>query len=127
MLLGQSGMTLDGEKFKGPDLKPAKRVKNPKAMKAVHEKGCFCVLNCGVKGEAHHVLFRAHGGDDDPDNLVCLCLVHHSLVHAEDTSTLVLLGEHLLLERPDTLDYIKAKLGEREGAAWLARRLHVQP
>ena len=87
----------------------------------------WCVLNCGVKGEAHHVLFRAHGGDDDAANLVCVCLVHHSLVHANDISTLVLLGEHLLLERPDTLDYIKGKLGDAEGAAWLARRLHVQP
>jgi hypothetical protein len=125
VLLGQSGMTLDGEKFKGPDLKPAKRVKNPKAMKAVHEKGCWCVLNCNSKGEAHHVLFKSQGGDDDPANLACLCSHHHSLVHAEDTPTLVLLGEHLLLERPDTIDYIKAKLGEREGAAWLARRLFV--
>ena len=120
-------MTLDGEPFKGMDQRPSKRVKNPKAMKAVHEKGCWCVLNCGDKGEAHHVLFKSAGGDDDPANLACLCSHHHSLVHAEDTPTLVLLGEHLLLERPDTIDYIKAKLGEREGAAWLARRLHVQP
>ena len=118
-------MTLDGEKFKGPDLKPVKRVKNPKAMKQVHEKGCWCALNCNSKGEAHHVLFKSQGGDDDAANLVCLCLVHHSLVHAEDTPTLVLLGEHLLLERPDTMDYIKQKFGEREGAAWLARRLFV--
>ena len=120
-------MTLDGEKFKGPDPRPSKRVKNPKAMKAVHEKGCFCVLNCGDKGEAHHVLFKSQGGDDDPSNLVCLCQRHHQLVHAEDTPTLVLLGEHLLLERPDTISYIKGKLGDAEGAAWLARRLHVQP
>ena len=120
-------MTLDDETFKGPDLKPAKRVKNPKAMKQVHEQGCFCVLNCGVKGETHHVLFKSAGGDDSYDNLVCVCQRHHNLVHNEDTPTLVLLGEHLLLERPDTIDYIKGKLGEAEGAAWLARRLFVTP
>jgi len=120
-------MPLDGDTFRGPDFRPSKRVKNPKAMKAVHEKGCWCVLNCNSKGEAHHVLFKSQGGDDDPACLVCLCQRHHSLVHAEDTPTLVLLGEHLLLERPDTIDYIKAKLGEVEGAAWLARRLFVTP
>jgi hypothetical protein len=124
-------MTLDGEQFKGPDLKPAKRVKNPKAMKQVHEQGCWCVLNCGEKGSVHHVLARSQGGDDVSANMVCLCgsgtTGHHGKVEANDTPTLVLLGEHLLLERPDTISYIKGKLGEAEGAAWLARRLFVQP
>jgi len=114
-----------GKKTYRPDPKPAKRVKNPKTMKDAHTKGCFCVLNCGKKGEAHHVLFKSHGGDDDPANIVCLCASHHGLVHSEDTPTLVLLGEHLLLERPDTIDYIKTKLGDSEGTEWLRRRLHV--
>jgi hypothetical protein len=39
----------------------------------------------------------------------------------------VLLGEHLLLERPDVVMYVKQKLGDAEGAAWLARRLFVTP
>lgn len=118
-------MPLDGRPFRGPDVKPAKRVKNPKAMKDVHAKGCFCVLNCGRKGEAHHTLFKSHGGGDDPANIVCLCATHHGLVHSEDTPTLVLLGEHLLLDRPDTVEYIKRTLGESGGAEWLRRRLHV--
>jgi hypothetical protein len=118
-------MTLDGEKFRGTDAKAAKRVKNPKAIEGVHKKGCYCVLNCGVKGEAHHVLFKSQGGDDDIANLVCLCPVHHALVHAETTPTLALLGEHLLLERPDTLDYIKLQLGEEGGREWLARKLRL--
>jgi 5-methylcytosine-specific restriction endonuclease McrA len=118
-------MTLDDETFRGPDPKPAKRVKNPKAMKEKHAAGCFCVLNCGGKGETHHVLFKSAGGDDSYANLVCLCQRHHNLVHNEDAGTLVLLGEHLLLERPDTVDYIKTKLGEEAGTEWLARRLHL--
>ena len=64
-------MPLDGEKFKGPDPRPAKRVKNPKAMKQVHEQGCFCVL-CGEKGTIHHLVPRSQGGGDEIDNLVCL-------------------------------------------------------
>jgi hypothetical protein len=110
-----------------PDWKPAKRVKNPKAMKQVHEQGCFCVLNCGDKGQTHHLLSKGQRGDDVAANLICLCLHHHNLVHAEDTPTLVLLGEHLLLERPDVVMYVKQKLGDAEGAAWLARRLFVTP
>jgi len=118
---------LDGEPFKGMDQRPSKRVKNPKAMKQVHEKGCWCVLNCNDKGQTHHIIFRSQGGPDEPWNLCCLCFNHHSLVHAEDMPTLVLLGEHLLLERPDTVTGIKVHLGEAEGAAWLARRLFVTP
>lgn len=116
---------LDGEAFRGPDPRPAKRVKNPKAMKTVHAKGCVCVLNCGKPGEAHHVLFKSSGGDDDEANITCLCTLHHGQIHSEVQSTLVLLGEHLLLERPDTIDYIKAKLGEEGGREWLKRRLHI--
>jgi len=114
-----------GKKTYEPDWKTPKRVKNPKAAKEVHAKGCFCVLNCGDKGEAHHVLFRSQGGGDDAANLCCLCSVHHALVHAEDTPTLVLLGEHLLAERLDTVAYIKQTLGEEAGCDWLKRRLHL--
>ena len=118
-------MPLDGEVFRGPDPRPSKRVKNPQAMKTKHAAGCFCVLNCGAKGETHHVLPRGQGGDDDAADLVCLCRDHHDRVHAEHTPTLVLLGEHLLLERPDTVAYIKQKLGEEGGAEWLRRRLLI--
>ena len=27
--------------------------------------------------EAHHIIFRSHGGPDDPDNLITLCHGHH--------------------------------------------------
>jgi len=121
-------MTLDGEKFKGPDAKPAKRVKNPKAMSDAHKRGGVCALNCNTTPVSlHHVLPRSQGGDDVAANMLFLCgsgtTGHHGLVEANDTPTLVLLGEHLLLERPDTISYIKGKLGEEAGTAWLARKL----
>jgi len=28
-------------------------------------------------GHAHHVLFRSHGGGDEPENLVSSCAAHH--------------------------------------------------
>ena len=123
-------MPLDGDTFRGPDPRPSKRVKNPKAMKDMHKRGGVCALNCNVTPVSlHHVLSRSQGGDDTEANLIFLCgsgtTGHHGKIEANDTPTLVLLGEHLLLERPDTISYIKAKLGEAEGAAWLARRLHV--
>jgi hypothetical protein len=116
---------MNGKKSYAPDWKNEKRKKDPKVMKRVHEKGCVCVLNCGKTGEAHHVLFKSSGGDDDEANIICLCSHHHSQVHAEQVPTLVLLGDHLLLERPDTIAYIKAKLGEEGGTEWLRRRLHI--
>ena len=121
-------MTLDGEKFKGPDPRPSKRVKNPKAMKDKHKQGGVCALNCGgTPVSLHHVLPRSQGGDDIEANLVFLCgsgtTGCHGKIEANDTPTLVLLGEHLLFERQDILSYIKGKLGEEAGTAWLARKL----
>lgn len=108
-----------GKKTYQPDPKPTKRVKDKKAGKTVHAAGCFCVLNCGAPAEAHHVLFRSQGGDDDPANMCCLCDDHHHKIHAEDAATKVLLGEHILAERPDTAAYLAAKAG----ADWIERRL----
>jgi hypothetical protein len=38
---------------------------------------------CSAYGplHAHHIVFRAHGGSDDPDNLVTLCDFHHKALH----------------------------------------------
>jgi len=67
-------VTLDGEKFRGPDPRPSKRVKNPKAMKDMHKRGGVCALNCNVTPVSlHHVLSRSQGGDDTEANLIFLC------------------------------------------------------
>jgi len=123
---------LDGEPFKGMDQRPSKRVKNPKAMKDKHKTGGVCALNCGnTPVSLHHVLPRSLGGGDAEPNLVFLCgsgtTGCHGKIENADMATLVLLGEHLLFERPDTIEYLKQELGEEGGLAWLARRLHVQP
>jgi hypothetical protein len=38
---------------------------------------------CSAYGplHAHHIVFRAHGGSDDPANLVTLCDFHHKALH----------------------------------------------
>jgi hypothetical protein len=110
--------------FRGPDPKPAKRVKDAKALKAVHARGCVCALNCGLPGEAHHVLPRSQGGDDVEANLVCLCAFHHQAVHANDLCARTDLGDYVVLLRPDVMAYVVAKLGDG-GVEWLRRRLLI--
>jgi hypothetical protein len=116
---------LTGKKSYEPDWKTPKRVKNPKAMKAVHAKGCVCVLNCGRQGHTHHLIFRSQGGPDENWNLACLCRTHHDLIHAEDDATRTLLGQHLVMERPDALEGIRDFLGAERGNEWLTRRLNL--
>jgi HNH endonuclease len=36
--------------------------------------------------QTHHIIFKSHGGSDDPANLITICYGHHRLVH-EDTVT----------------------------------------
>jgi 5-methylcytosine-specific restriction endonuclease McrA len=42
-----------------------------------------CVV-CGKPGwEVHHVVYRSHGGKDEPRNLALLCKVCHEDAHAK--------------------------------------------
>jgi hypothetical protein len=56
--------------------------------------------------ELHHILFRSHGGSDDPSNLVSLCAIHHRSLH---NGWVMVTGQ-----APDQLTWI---LGEKEVAA----------
>lgn len=40
---------------------------------------------CGLVGdtEIHHIIFRSHGGPDEPWNLVSLCRFHHREAHSD--------------------------------------------
>jgi len=42
------------------------------------------VPGCSAHGplHLHHIVFRAHGGSDQPENLVTLCDFHHKALHA---------------------------------------------
>ena len=122
-------MTLDGEKFKGGDFKQPKRIKNPKVAKALHANLGPCVL-CGDAAQSlHHVLPRSQGGDDVEANYVALdgsgttgC---HGLLENQDLQARMDLGAYLRMNRPDTLSYIRGKLGDEEGSEWLTRRLLI--
>jgi hypothetical protein len=41
---------------------------------------------CGARRftQAHHIVWRKHGGRTDLDNLVLVCLFHHKLVHEHE-------------------------------------------
>jgi 5-methylcytosine-specific restriction endonuclease McrA len=40
---------------------------------------------CGTRRNlhAHHIAYRSQGGNDDPHNLITLCVEHHDLVHTD--------------------------------------------
>lgn len=112
-----------------PDWKREKRVKNPKAMKALHVRGVICAL-CGNPGSLHHVYPRGQGGDDLPENLVGLCgsgtTGHHGLIENGDVPARLELGAVLLTDRPDVIFYMTGKLGEEEGREWLRQRFYMR-
>lgn len=63
-----------------------RKVAGPKRWQALLDEklGPCCV--CGEDGtQLHHVVTRAHGGDDVADNLVPVCWVCHGLVTRRDT------------------------------------------
>ena len=50
--------------------------------------------------DVHHIVFRSRGGSDDICNLVCLCRVHHGLVHRGICKVTGSVGVDLEFERP---------------------------
>ena len=94
-------------------------------MRRLHLRRGTCVL-CGSAQDLnlHHVVpRRPHLGDDVEANLVFLCGsgIHgcHGAVEMNNSEALRRLREHLLTERPDTLEYIATKMGSRQlGDGW---------
>lgn len=134
--------------FKGPDPKvkprgPKKegRVKDPKVTSrtVAKRRACFCggtLPGCdGKAATGHHVLSKAQGGDDVEANIVPAsgsgttgC---HGLIEAENVTARRVLGEYLVLERYDTIAYVREKLAtspgdDTAGDDWLARRLFIR-
>ena len=98
-----------------PDPRPPKRVKDSALMKRLHQRWRECCL-CGTTGphlSLHHV--HRHPRDDVEANLVMVCgsgtTGCHGRIEARDRVVGALLRDWLLLERPDTLEYLRGKLG----------------
>lgn len=110
-----------------PDPRPTPQVRDKQVLKAVHAQGCWCIIpDCGLKAQAHHVYSRGQRGDDVLANLICLCDSHHGLYHDhQDVCVRQQIGEHILLERPDTVLYLQKKLGVERWAGWMSVRLLV--
>lgn len=115
--------------FRGPDPKPLKRIRDAKVMKRLHGRRVWCVL-CGNRGSLHHVYPRGQGGDDVSENLVGLCgdgvRGHHGLIESGDVTTRMELGDYLYASRPDTVLYLRYKLGFGEGSEWLRQRFFMR-
>ncbi|HUQ05597.1 MAG TPA: HNH endonuclease signature motif containing protein [Kofleriaceae bacterium] len=47
------------------------------------DRGCCRVPGCRSARwlQLHHIIWREHGGSNDPRNLLCLCFAHHQAVH----------------------------------------------
>lgn len=108
------------------DPRPAARIRDPDLMRLLHsERTKQCAITEEVERlELHHILPRSSGGDDVRANLAFLRADIHRRVTANDPVALRLLGEHVVTQRPDTIAYLKRKLGDRY-ADWMRRRLHV--
>lgn len=50
--------------------------------------------------DPHHIVFRSHGVNDRLDNLVCLCRIHHDLIHRGMCRVTGRVGVDLKFERP---------------------------
>lgn len=130
-----------GKRTYAPDPKPEARPRKQTrtldrkatTRQGLKRRACFCageIPGCsGVGATSHHVLPKGNGGDDVDANLVTCsgsgttgC---HGLLENNDVEARRLLGEHLVLERPDVIDYVVEKLGEVAGNDWLRRRLFI--
>jgi 5-methylcytosine-specific restriction endonuclease McrA len=108
------------------DPKRAPRRRDPDLLRILHASPLRECCLCGTieQLELHHVYPRGQGGDDARANLVFLCKTEHQRVTVNDPVALKLLGEHVMSERPDIVDYLRSKLGA--GAEeWMRRRLLV--
>ncbi len=116
--------------FLPSDFKTPKRIVDTQLMRDLYRgRSHECAL-CGMANVSlHHILRRSQGGDDVEANLVFLCgsgtTGCHGLVEAADEKTLGSLGAYVMLNRPDTLEYLAGKVGADGLMDWMERRLKV--
>lgn len=112
------------------DFKTGRRIKDPELLRQAHWAFDECVVCGSIEISVHHILPRGQEGDDVWENLVPLCGsgTHgcHGAVEAGLDSVCRALGVYVTRERPDTLLYLKNKLGGPKAAGeFLRRRLRV--
>lgn len=97
------------------------RTTDPRAQvrKLLAERECRL---CGRPAQdAHHLIFRSHGGDDVPENLIPLCRRCHDSIHASDRIARMSL---MLTLRDEERAYVVSKLGDNDHAAAWAERVY---
>lgn len=99
------------------DEKPAPRIIDNAALaiaKLYYRECAICGSTQNV--HVHHIVFRSQGGDDVDANFCGLCLLHHDEIHANKALAWLGLKVYVHAERPDTMEYLRHKLGERAGS-----------
>ena len=96
------------------DWRPDRRIIDPDILRILKLRWDECCL-CGVTADLHihHIVFRSQSGDDVEANLCCLCVGCHISVHSQDPEKWSELSAYIELERPDTVEYLRVKLGGR--------------
>jgi 5-methylcytosine-specific restriction endonuclease McrA len=99
----------------------SKRVLASKRAPVLARDGGRCIV-CGygifAALQIHHIVARADGGNNDPDNLITLCanchlLVHHGIIHPDHLRAL--LASHA--EAKDDYLHIERQLGYKRESA----------
>lgn len=98
------------------------RIVNPAAVvaKVLAERECRVCGKPASNGD--HIIQKGapHYGDDVEENVVPLCGTGtsgcHGKKHDRDPETMLIYGERL---KPDEIEYVRSKLGQEEGDAWL--------
>lgn len=110
------------------DPKPEPRVRDAELMRRLHRELRECEVT-GATGQLslHHI--NRHPRDDVRGNLVMVegsgTTGFHGQLEARNPFDLSLLGEFIVAERPDTLEYLRWRFGD-QAEAWLERHYRVR-
>ena len=110
-----------------PDLKPEPRIRNGALLRQLHREHTECEVT-GVRWplSLHHINNKPR--DDVPGNLVMVegsgTTGFHGRLTERDAVALKMLGEYIVSERIDVLEYLMWRFGDQAGA-WLERRYLV--
>jgi hypothetical protein len=111
------------------DWKPQGPVRNPALLRRLHREWRSCEVCGRTDGRLslHHI--SKHPRDDLRGNLVMLCgsgtTGCHGLIEAHDRRTRQALGQVLLTDRRDVVQYLVERRGEDAARAWLAATYYV--